>query len=129
MFGSQYYAVISLKEKAFRNPETVRAENFTSGRFLALDVKEKENEYHVIFVDDHKNLQVLSTEKVAFEGFVSAEEAAKYLPAIKLADINAITPQTPQVDPLVVSDIILDENPSFISTSLKNKGGRPKKEA
>lgn len=116
MFGSQYYAVISLKEKAFRNPETVRAENFTSGRFLALDVKEKENEYHVIFVDDHKNLQVLSTEKVAFEGFVSAEEAAKYLPAIKLAEANAMT----------IQDHIMIANEETIA---KNKGGRPKKEA
>ncbi len=119
MFGSQYYAVISLKEKAFRNPETVRSENFLSGRFLALDVKEKENEYHVIFVDDHKNLQVLSTEKVAFEGFVSAEEAAKYLPAIKLAEPNAIS----------LPEIVLNGNDPVVAANIKNKGGRPKKEA
>ena len=80
MLHHQFYPVVSLKESAFRNPETVRSENYVSGKFLALDLKEVQNEYHVIFVDDKKDLQVFPVNKVKFEGFVSAADAMEFLP-------------------------------------------------
>lgn len=103
MLHHQFYPVVSLKESAFRNPETVRSENYISGKFLALDLKEVQNEYHVIFVDDKKDLQVFPVNKVRFEGFVSAADAMEFLPKA------FVTMNTKEAEKIATNDEVPNE--------------------
>lgn len=83
MLANKFYWLISLRPDAFRSKETLNSEAYKSGLFVALDIKDTENVYNVVFVNDKKQLEVMSTDKVLFEGILSDEEAMQYMPAFR----------------------------------------------
>jgi hypothetical protein len=76
----QFY--VALKKEAFQNAETISHERYDGNRFLCIDIKEVENEYHILFIDKLNDFQVMPLHKLRFDGFVD-EKAPLLIPFIQ----------------------------------------------
>lgn len=75
MFSKLMY--VALEANAFHNPEIMASERYKGNKFVALDIKEVENEYMIVFIDNFGNFDVKPINKTKFLGFIRNEDVDK----------------------------------------------------